>query len=411
MVSVAEFGAIGDGSDETAKIQAAIDAADAQGGGIVFFPPGTYTIANSLTLAHGIWLIGASRENCKLRASSAILMIDGRFASAREYNAGMAHLTVDGNGVATGCLELDLTSGLYFLDCVFTSAVGATAGRAVKLNTAVFTVWENCKFNSSRVGFDLNQSGTGAPNMSAFRDCRFESNSEVGLKIEGTTGTGILGVDVDGCTFYNNGTSGNNAAGGIWADVVRSLSVTHSYFESNKGGASIHLIIAVLPRITKNYFTEAGPLANGAVWAETVAGSGAQIPIITDNNFDGSLATNVTISSGAVNAYIARNFVASGGALTDLGSHKALDNDATPQVRGSNYLTVKNTLLTTITNLDEGAPGQRVTLIFDTAPNATVATGGSFRLAGGVNFTATANDTLTVILHSGVWYEVSRSVN
>lgn len=44
--NVKNFGATGDGNgDDTKSIQAAIDAAVANKGGVVYFPPGTYLVA------------------------------------------------------------------------------------------------------------------------------------------------------------------------------------------------------------------------------------------------------------------------------------------------------------------------------------------------------------------------------
>lgn len=48
--SVTDFGAVGDGvNDDTAEIQACIDAVNTAGGGMVFFPAGTYLISANIT--------------------------------------------------------------------------------------------------------------------------------------------------------------------------------------------------------------------------------------------------------------------------------------------------------------------------------------------------------------------------
>nr|MDA8319057.1 glycosyl hydrolase family 28-related protein [Actinomycetota bacterium] len=49
--NVRDFGARGDGTtDDTAAIQAAVNAAVAAAGGIVYFPPGTYPISSTITI-------------------------------------------------------------------------------------------------------------------------------------------------------------------------------------------------------------------------------------------------------------------------------------------------------------------------------------------------------------------------
>lgn len=63
---------------------------------------------------------------------------------------------------------------------------------------------------------------------------------------------------------------------------------------------------------------------------------------------------------------------------------------------------------TGITSIDTaGHTGHQVTLIFASTP--TVTDGSNLRLAG--SFTATANDTLTLVCDGNDWYEVARSVN
>ncbi len=65
------YGAKGDGAtDDRAAIQAAIDAANAAGGGIVFLPPGNYLIASSAILVKSNVLLAGSGWGCKITQAS-----------------------------------------------------------------------------------------------------------------------------------------------------------------------------------------------------------------------------------------------------------------------------------------------------------------------------------------------------
>ncbi len=60
---VHEFGAVGDGrADDAGALQAALNAAAANGGGIVYLPPGSYLINTGLTIGRRTVLRGESRE-------------------------------------------------------------------------------------------------------------------------------------------------------------------------------------------------------------------------------------------------------------------------------------------------------------------------------------------------------------
>ena len=92
------YGATGDGStDDTAAIQAAIDAANAASGGIVYFPASStsYVISSRLTLYSDITLLGDNfaTSTIFLKASSDSLMV---YALARD-NIKILNLTFDGN--------------------------------------------------------------------------------------------------------------------------------------------------------------------------------------------------------------------------------------------------------------------------------------------------------------------------
>jgi len=78
VVSVKDFGAVGDGTtDDTTKIQAAINAAKLlvvsrfDSGATVFFPEGTYLITSALTIdTDGIALVGESNSGSVIKAAS-----------------------------------------------------------------------------------------------------------------------------------------------------------------------------------------------------------------------------------------------------------------------------------------------------------------------------------------------------
>ncbi|MFD6324183.1 glycosyl hydrolase family 28-related protein [Streptomyces sp. NPDC058442] len=59
-LNIRDFGAQGDGAtDNTAAVQAAVDAASAAGGGTLYIPAGRYILTGSLTWASGVSAIGA----------------------------------------------------------------------------------------------------------------------------------------------------------------------------------------------------------------------------------------------------------------------------------------------------------------------------------------------------------------
>lgn len=77
-VTAAPYSALGDGSnDDTAEIQAAIDAAEAAGGGVVYFPPGDYKITAALTLNNDyVTLLGDGPASRIFTSSTSINVLD-----------------------------------------------------------------------------------------------------------------------------------------------------------------------------------------------------------------------------------------------------------------------------------------------------------------------------------------------
>lgn len=87
-----QFGALADGSnDDTAEIQAAIDAIEAEGGGFLYLPEGTYKISAALTLQ--------DTNNVKIFSHGAILQAAAAFPA--DYMLKVSHTSPNsGNGIS-----------------------------------------------------------------------------------------------------------------------------------------------------------------------------------------------------------------------------------------------------------------------------------------------------------------------
>lgn len=113
MEIVTAHGAVGDGTaDDTAAIQAAINALSATGG-TVFFPVGNYKITSALTIpVAGIQLLGASREwSVITQATLGAHIID----VGNKYHFGLMSLKLDYAGTPTaGARVISIDGGSYF---------------------------------------------------------------------------------------------------------------------------------------------------------------------------------------------------------------------------------------------------------------------------------------------------------
>jgi parallel beta-helix repeat protein len=90
-VSVKDFGAIGDGvTDDTAAIQATIDAVGSAGGGSVYIPVGTYNLTSSLTVTNDyVSIIGDG-------SSASILLGNNPANWIIKFNADADYMKLDG---------------------------------------------------------------------------------------------------------------------------------------------------------------------------------------------------------------------------------------------------------------------------------------------------------------------------
>lgn len=118
-VRATAYGAKGDGvADDTSAIQAALTAANAFPGGVVFFPGGTYRITSALTVPGLVSIMGAG-------ASASKIQIDHASASALSFSAGSVETPRFVAGITIAPLQ-------------------SNSGKMIAIESAGYVCIENC---------------------------------------------------------------------------------------------------------------------------------------------------------------------------------------------------------------------------------------------------------------------------
>lgn len=90
-------GAVGDGvADDAAAIVAATTLASARGGGVVYFPPGTYKVGSALTIPDKVRWVGSAQGAAVIKRA-----FTGDFITASSY-AQLENLTIEGDTATHG---------------------------------------------------------------------------------------------------------------------------------------------------------------------------------------------------------------------------------------------------------------------------------------------------------------------
>lgn len=220
---VADYGVAGDGTDEAAKIQLAIDATSGLGGAVVRFHDTTqrFAFATGLTIPDGVSLRGQGKYSTRLRYTGTVTAISAPAGTSTNHSISISDLTlqlVAGNG-ATGI------DAKWFISSTFRSLRIASTGAATGLTGVIanidntgqhsfYNVFEDCTWDGlatavkidSGVAQYANRWRLVAPTFLSCGDCLDIVNVK-GIQVVAPyfnehTGTAIkLGLSVDRAIF------------------------------------------------------------------------------------------------------------------------------------------------------------------------------------------------------------------
>jgi hypothetical protein len=422
LFNVQSFGARGDASnDDRAAIQAAIDAAETAGGGVVWFPRGRYRIQGTIvvppTLDKTIILRGegmrdtyvypATNGTVAIRFGADSPDLSGNRAHLTQY-CGMEDLSVSGSLLTAGTsigvqfvemqkgwlrnvviesfskgssiglhLRGSLTSGgvgapaaPHTWRCSFTNVIVATTMRPLVLDNCDESEFYSCNF-SAAVAINAPTESIAAIEMAQGHNNRFYGllvqgdrnvayrKAYVGIKLA----TPVNGDNL-GHQFYGLVAEGFNCGIYIESSTVRDI-----------------LVLGFNSSISEHAFW------NGS----------------EDGSVNNQRQNNVTIEMVSDILYHRTNRSLWPESVT------FNDGDSTPSVRGSDTFACHNSKPTTIANFVDGRPGQLIFVRLDT--NTTVAANSNIRPVGNQNLAGSSHLMVGFALIGGVWEQISLSRN
>lgn len=251
-VKSAPYNAVGDGvTDDTAAIQAAINAANATGD-TVFFPPGIYIVSGTLTIDNGTdtaafapkaSLLGSGASNAIIWGATGnynLLTITGGVSGAGMHSHQyVKNLSLFKDGGTGACLNM--TNVAYF-DAEGLHIRGGEIGiSASDFLSATFRACQVLWCSTGGVRMERSSTADGfqsGPNAVMFDSCVLGNNGTYGGWFLDGGNINFIGGSVEG-----NGVSVSNGFGlqftnmGLESGAAANISGT--YFEHNKGVADL----------------------------------------------------------------------------------------------------------------------------------------------------------------------------
>lgn len=277
VVSLKDFGAVGDGvTDDTAAVLAAVAYIESTGNP-VFVPPGTYLTdpfgTAPQSYAAQAFFFGSEDASTVIKrratGAGAFVTIGDAASTVFQANLFISGITIDGGVNTNGpaCAMYDVVRS-QIEGCTFKGG-----SYALRSYGGIANTFDHCKFQDARRGLQIEKfasaAGGGWPNILRFNNCHTVENTEWGVWFD----YGRMLV-LDGCQVEGNGTTLGAAEGGVYVgpNIGEEVAITDpdsiglittgTWFEANRGVADIHLKSGLNSVENSNFFSQSTMVTN-----------------------------------------------------------------------------------------------------------------------------------------------------
>jgi hypothetical protein len=225
--NVKDYGALGDGStDDEAAIDAAIADAVAAGGGVVYFPPGTYVAETVVISYNNITLAGAGRDHSKIKRKAAttldLIYAQGtdsvRLSNIEIRDLGIEGLVAAGASTGTGATG----HGIWIAYADYVRIVDVRVNKHNRTGFACISVRNariyNCRGDGNWIGGYVSGYWTGSVSHYSqyvrIETSDFSSNVNDGFDFD----FDVIDGSIENCELFNNDAEsggGDGDGGGI----------------------------------------------------------------------------------------------------------------------------------------------------------------------------------------------------